>query len=62
MTPLKFIFLYLPACFAYYTFIYSLLIMAGWVANPNELNPNDYEPVAQKTLQDGRQVTYHVAK
>jgi len=36
--------------------------MAGWASNPNELNPDDYEPVAQKTLQDGRQVTYHVAK
>lgn len=62
MTPLKFLFLYLPASFAYYTLIYTVLIMLGWVSNPNDFNPDDYEPVATETLQDGSKVTYYVAK
>lgn len=62
MTLLKIIFLYIPAIFAYYTIIYTVLIILGWVSHPIEFNPDDYEPVATKTLQDGSEITYHVAK
>lgn len=42
---LKLIFLYLPASFAYYTFIYTILIITNVVKDPNEFDPSQYKEI-----------------
>lgn len=44
-TVLRFIFLYLPAIFAYYTLIYAILIMTNIVKDPNEFDPSQYTEI-----------------
>lgn len=56
-TLLKLIFLYLPASFAYYTLIYSILILFGVVNNPQSFDQNNYTEIGTV---DG--ITYHELK
>lgn len=63
-TLLKIIFLYLPAAFAYYTFIVTFLLLMGYIEHPqaNNFNPDDYQEIYSETLESGTKVTYHEIK
>lgn len=63
-TFLKIIFLYLPAAFAYYSFIIAALVGLGYIEHPNAntFNPDDYQEIYSETLESGTKVTYHELK
>lgn len=63
-TLLKIIFLYLPAAFAYYTFIVTALFLMGYMEHPtaSTFNPDDYQEIYSETLESGTKVTYHELK
>lgn len=54
---LKFIFIYIPAFLFYVFWSYIFLIQKGYVENPLDFNPNDYEPVASQTIKTDDRVT-----
>lgn len=60
-TLLKFIFLYLPVAFAYYTFAVAILVYTGYIDDPRSFNLNDYSQVYSE-VENGTKVTYHVKK
>lgn len=62
---IRFLFLYLPCAYGYYTLIIIFLIVAGVLDDPLAFNTDDYRPVATDTIiinDTKKTVTYHVPK